>query len=263
MSGAAPLAGLRVGVFGLGEAGSEVAGGLAGAGAQVIGYDPAPVREPAGVDRVPTPVAAAADADLVVAVTASADSPLALAQAFDVLAPGVVYADLATSAPARKRALAQRCGDRVAFVDVALMSDAPGRGLMIPSLACGPGAARYVELLSPAGAPIEIVDGPAGSAATRKLVRSVAIKGIAGVVIESLAAARAAGIETETWDMLTDAFASMDAAFLHRLVDGTPRHAERRFHEMQAARALLIELGVDPSLTDGTVAQLDRMRHNG
>lgn len=261
MSG--PLAALQVAVFGLGEAGSELAGGLAAAGAQVTGYDPAPVVEPAGVTRVSRPEAAVADADLVVAVTAAADSPLALEQAFDALAPGMVYADLATSAPSLKRTLAERCGDRASFVDVALMSDAPGRGLMIPSLACGPGAARYAELLAPADAPVEIVDGPAGTAATRKLVRSVAIKGIAGVVIESLTAARAAGIETETWDMLTDAFASMDAAFLRRLVDGTPRHAERRFHEMVAARALLAELGVDSSLTDATVAQLGRMRHNG
>lgn len=258
-----PLGGLKVGVFGLGEAGREIAGGLLAAGARVTGFDPAPVVEPAGVQRAPTPEGAVRRADLVMAVTPSADSLDALEQAFEALPADVVYADLATSAPARKRELAQRCGDRVAFVDVALMTNAPGRGLMIPSLACGPGAIRYANVLGPAGLPLEVVDGPVGTAATRKLVRSIAIKGIAAAVIESLDAAAAAGIESETWRVLVDEFAAMDESFVRRLVGGTPVHAERRFHEMEAARDLLLELGVEPTLTTGTVSHLGRMRKNG
>ena len=43
------LAGLTVAVFGLGEAGSEIAAGLAAAGALVRGYDPAEVGDVVGV----------------------------------------------------------------------------------------------------------------------------------------------------------------------------------------------------------------------
>ena len=94
-------------------------------------------------------------------------------------------------------------------------------------------------------------------------MRSVAIKGIAAAVIESLDAAAAAGIESETWRVLVDEFTAMDESFVRRLVEGTPVHAERRFHEMEAARELLVELGVEPTLTSGTVSHLGRMRKNG
>ena len=260
---AGSLAHVRAGVFGLGEAGREIASGLAQAGATVRGFDPAPVDTPDGVHRVDAPAAAVLDADIVFAVTSSADSVTALEQAFDSLPDGIVYADLATSAPGRKRELAARCGDRVAFVDVALMTTAPGRGLAIPSLACGPGAHRYAELLAAAELPIEVLDGDTGEAATRKLLRSIAIKGLAGVVIEAMRAAEAAGLAEETWANLAHQFTVMDEAFLRRLVDGTPLHAERRFHEMEAAHELLAELGIDPVMTEGTVEHLRRMRNNG
>ena len=63
--------------------------------------------------------------------------------------------------------------------------------------------------------------------------------------------------------MLVEQFEMMDEAFVRRLVEGTPIHAERRFHEMQAADELLRELGIEPVMTRGTVAHLDRMRNNG
>lgn len=262
-----PLRGLRVGVFGLGEAGTEVAGGLAAAGAQVVGYDPAGVATPAGVERVDDAALAASGASLVVAVTSSADSPAALTQALDAHAQGVVpegsiYADLATPAPSVKQALANRCTGRFSFVDVALMTTAPGRGLAIPSLASGPGAGRYAELLGPAGAPIEVVSDQPGQAATRKLLRSIAIKGLAGVVMESLDAAEAAGLRDVTWANLVGEFTAMDESFLQRLVDGTPLHAERRFHEMETAEQLMRDLDVEPIMTPATIASLDRLRTN-
>lgn len=257
------LSGLTVGVFGLGEAGREIAGGFAAAGATVRGFDPAQVETPSGVSRCDQPDLAVAEADLVIAVTASADAAEALDQAFDALPDVCVYADLSTSAPAQKRDLAARCGDVVAFADVALMTTAPGRGMHIASLVAGPGAHRYAELLAPIDAPVQIVSSEPGDAATRKLLRSVAIKGLAAVVRESLAAAEAAGLRDVTWQNLAEQFTVMDESFLQRLVDGTPMHAERRFHEMEAAAELLAELDVDATMTSGTAETLDRLRNNG
>jgi len=56
-------------------------------------------------------------------------------------------------------------------------------------LASGGGAARYAGMLNPLGADIEVLDGPAGLAATRKLLRSVFYKGMAAAVVEALEAA--------------------------------------------------------------------------
>ncbi|MBT8250147.1 MAG: DUF1932 domain-containing protein, partial [Acidimicrobiia bacterium] len=90
----------------------------------------------------------------------------------------------------------------------------------------------------------------AGDAATRKLLRSVFVKGLTGVLIETLRAADAAGQGTWMRDHLTGVVASADGALLDRLLSGTSAHATRRAEEMEHAATLLRQLGVEPSITE-------------
>lgn len=247
----------RACVFGLGEAGSLIAGDLAAAGVEVHGYDPAGVATPAGVARHDDPRAAARGADLVLGITAAADAPTALAQALDAIPRGATYADLATASAALKRRLAaSAAGAGLGFVDVALMSTVPGTGLRTPALASGPAAGAFVAALAPLGMPVEHAGDEAGQAATRKLLRSVVMKGLAALVIESLRAAEAAGLAGETWDNVVAQLTAADEALIRRLVTGTGRHAARRVHEMEATVELLADLGVEPTMTAATAAQL-------
>ncbi len=252
-----------VAIFGLGEAGAPIASDLVRLGAHVAGFDPADVPTPGGVHRVGDPASAVTGADLVMAVTAAADAVEAMEQGLDALPPGVVYADLSTASPALKRQLAHAAPPRLQFVDVALMSPVPGRGLFTPQLASGPGAARYVDLLAAVGVPAELAGAEAGEAAARKLLRSVAIKGVAAAVVEAVRAAEAAGLLEETWDNLVQQFTAMDEAFLRRVFAGTGTHAVRRLHEMEAASEMLEQLGVDPVVTRATVESLRRVPEEG
>ena len=162
-----------------------------------------------------------------------------------------------------KKRLAALAGDAgVSFVDVALMSPVPGRGIRTPALASGPGAAQFVERLGGLGMSVEYDGDEAGRSATRKLLRSVVIKGLAGLVAEAVEAANAAGLADETWANLVGQIEVADDAFLRRLVEGTAPHARRRLHEMEAAAELLRELGVDPVMTSSTVETLRRV-HDG
>lgn len=249
---------MRVGVFGLGEAGSEISRDLAAAGAAVTAYDPAAVETPLLVGRVGDPLAVVADAELVMAVTASADASSALQQALDTIPAGAVYADLSTGSPGKKRDLAEQAGGvGLRFVDVALMSTVPGKGIRTPMLASGRGAEALVAMLEPLGASIEAVGVEPGEAATRKLLRSVVIKGLAAVLIESLRAAEAAGLGVDTWQNVVRQLADADEAFVRRMVEGTGPHAKRRRDEMAAAVALLDGLGVPSTMTTATVENLD------
>jgi 3-hydroxyisobutyrate dehydrogenase-like beta-hydroxyacid dehydrogenase len=83
---------LRVGVLGLGEAGSLVAADLVRAGADVVGHDP---RVPmlVGVPTVGSDAEAAQGRDLVLSLTAAEDAPTALAEALPSLGATMVYAD--------------------------------------------------------------------------------------------------------------------------------------------------------------------------
>jgi len=247
-------------VFGLGDAGARIAGDLAAAGAEVHGYDPAEVATPPGVVRHPRPGPAAAGAGVVLAVTAAADATTALTQALDAIPRDAVYADLATAPPALKRSLGAVAGVAgLGFADVALMAVVVGTGLRTPALASGPGARDFAAVVAPLGMPVEHAGDEPGGAATRKLLRSVFMKGLAAVVIESMRAAEAADLAGETWANIVDQITVADEELVRRLVTGTPRHAARRVHEMEAAGELLAELGVEPTMTDATTTHLRRI----
>ena len=250
------MSALRIAVFGLGEAGSLLAADLAAAGAAVRGYDPAPVATPPGVERVGHPAAAVDGADLVLAVVSAADAASAATQALDRIPEGAIYADLGTGSARLKQELAALVQPRLRFVDVAMMTTVPGHGLAVPCLASGPAADAYVAALGPLGAVVEAIGAEPGRAATRKLLRSVVVKGLAGLVIEAVRAARAAGEEEWVWGNIVHQLSVTDELFLRRLVEGTGVHHERRLHEMEASAQLLRELGVDPVMTEATVAHL-------
>ncbi|MGH3186877.1 MAG: DUF1932 domain-containing protein [Streptosporangiaceae bacterium] len=250
---------LVIAVLGLGEAGSAIAVDLLAAGVCVRGYDPA-AASPEGITDTRGEAEAAQGADVVLSV----NSAKAAVEAFDAgrhgLRPGGLWADLNTASPGTKRRLAQIAEESgIPFADVAMMAPVPGRGLRVPMLASGSGAGPYADALAPLGADIEVLDGPAGLAATKKLLRSVFYKGMAAAVVEALEAARAAGHEQWLLEHLADQLTAADAGTLERITEGTYRHAVRRSAEMEAAAAMLTELGVSPLMADASRALHERL----
>ena len=248
-----------VAVLGLGEAGSAIASDLVGAGVRVRGFDPvAPV--PAGVEAARSDADACLGADLVLSLTTAAQAESALRQSLDGggLSGSVVYADANTSAAGLKQWLAVTAVSAgVSFADLAVMAPVPGRGLRVPMLASGPGAERAAEILSSCGGQVEVLDGQAGAAATRKLLRSVFYKGMSAAIIEALLAARAAGCEDWLREHIASELAAADAAALDRMETGSYKHALRRSHEMAAACEMLGELSVPPRVAKASQLWLE------
>lgn len=241
-------AGLVVAVLGLGEAGSRIAADLVAAGAVVRGFDPG-VPAGAGIIGCGGDADASLGADVVISLTCAHESEGALRAALPAIGQGAVYADLNTASSGLKEQLAGLASQAgVAFTDVALMSPVPGSGLRTPMLASGPAAADFARAMRALGANVQVLPGPAGVAAARKLVRSVFFKGLAAAVTESLRAARAAGCEDWIRENIQEELQSASAATVDRLEQGSVRHARRRVDEMAAARELLTELGVPPRI---------------
>jgi 3-hydroxyisobutyrate dehydrogenase-like beta-hydroxyacid dehydrogenase len=239
---------LTIAVLGLGEAGSLIAGDLVRAGAAVRGYDP---RVPSIPDLVGTHDAATAcrGADVVLSVNSAADALDALAQGLPGCTAATIWADLNTAAPSEKLAVQANAGERVRVVDVALMAPVPPHGLRTPMTASGPAAQAFAIAIEPFGATVTVIDGPIGTAATHKLLRSVFYKGMAAAVVEALAAARVAGLDDWLRGNIASALAEADASTVDRLVEGSQKHAVRREHEMRAAAQLLEDLGVPPRVS--------------
>jgi 3-hydroxyisobutyrate dehydrogenase-like beta-hydroxyacid dehydrogenase len=284
-AGIAPAA-LTVAVLGLGEAGGTIARDLAAAGVAVRGYDPA-VPAPPGVTAAVSDADACQGADLVLSLTTANEAERALEQALPGLAgtggpggpggsgpsgpsgpggtnpqPGrTVYADANTASAGLKQGLAVTADEAgVPFADIALMAPVPGRGLHTPMVVSGPAAEDVARLLGACGATVSVLPGPAGAAATRKLLRSVFYKGMAAAAIEALHAARAAGCEDWLREHIAAELAAADGGTLARLEQGSYQHARQR----PAQRALGSAAG-DPGqpavaestghgrLTEGTV----------
>src|SRR3954471_16969817 len=104
---------MRVALLGLGEAGASIAEGLAAAGVDVRGWDPA-----RPVDGIESAVDAVQGAEVVLSVNAAA---VASAESVaGVLTAEQLYADLNTASPEVKRQVAAIVSPAV-FVDVALL----------------------------------------------------------------------------------------------------------------------------------------------
>lgn len=247
---------MKVAVLGLGEAGSLFAFDLARHGDEVHGYDPAPVQNPVGVFRAESPQAAVEGCELVLAATHASQALSLIEAAATALDRGTIYADLSTGSPGLKEKLATFVAE---FADVALMAPVPGRGLATPSLVSGSGAIRYAEMINARGGRVEVVSNYAGAAARRKLLRSVVMKGLAALLIESTEAAARVGEQEWFWAHLREQLGAIDEDLMTRLVEATPIHAGRRIEEMEAARALLGELGLPATMTNATIAQLRRL----
>ena len=242
-----------VALLGLGEAGSRLAGDLLEAGAEVRAYDPEGC-EVDGVVRAPDPGAAVAGADIVLSINAAAAALGAARAALPALSRDAVYADLNTAAPKLKREVAVLVdGAGARFADVALLGAVPATGIRTPALASGAGAQAFADAFGPLGMPVEVVSELPGDAATLKLLRSVFMKGIAAAAIESLEGAEAAGRR----DWLEGQLAAiLGEPLLQRLVEGSRRHAARRVDEMEAARDLLLTLGIEPRVATASAAVL-------
>jgi 3-hydroxyisobutyrate dehydrogenase-like beta-hydroxyacid dehydrogenase len=247
---------VTVAVLGLGEAGGAIARDLVEAGAVVRAYDPAvPASDRMVAAR--DEADAATGADLVLSLTGAKASVDALHAG--VTAAGI-WADLNTASPGTKRQLADIAeGNAVAFADVSIMAPVPGRGLRTPMLASGAAAAEVARILTSLGATVEILDGPPGLAAERKLLRSVFFKGLAAAVVEALDAGRAAGCEQWLRDNIAEELTRSDKSTVDRLVQGTHRHAVRRADEMSSAADMLTELGVEPTIAAATRDLLTRL----
>src|SRR5215218_1744399 len=94
-------------ILGLGEAGSEMARDLLRAGIRVRGYDPDPAKSVEGVDRASDEADAARGTQLVLSVNWARVSLDVARRVAPVLTAGQVYAEMNSSAPEQKVAVAE------------------------------------------------------------------------------------------------------------------------------------------------------------
>ncbi|WP_426322452.1 DUF1932 domain-containing protein [Microbacterium sp. E-13] len=249
-----------IAILGLGEAGRRYARGLAHAGADVRGFDPAHELGDPDVPQFATLADALAGANVALSLVTGHAAASVAHDALPHVPEGAVYADLNTAAPELKADIARLAADRGrAMADVAVLAPVVRAGHRTPLLASGPGAHEFAALVGPFEVPVQIVDGDAGEAARLRLLRSVFMKGLAALVLEGLGAARAVGAEEWLRTQMADELGPDGAALINRLVHGSTQHAVRREHEVRAALAALESSGQPADMTRSTLAWFERL----
>jgi len=188
----------------------------------------------------------------------TADQALAVAQAAaGAIAPGTVYCDCNSVAPATKRAAAaaiESAGSR--YVDVAVMAPVGPQKLSVPLLLSGAAAAGAAERLAAAGfTSLRVVGPDIGRASTIKMLRSVMYKGMEALTAECLIACAQADVTEEVLASFGNDWASGADYRLDRML----AHGIRRAAELREVCATLEGLGIDPVMSRGTVAWEQRL----
>jgi 3-hydroxyisobutyrate dehydrogenase-like beta-hydroxyacid dehydrogenase len=254
----------QIGIVGYGEVGRILAEDLRKDGVRVAAYDvkldagPADaMRFHAGMHGVPL-MASHADlagaADFIIsAVTAS--QTVAVAQACaPAIRQGTWYLDFNSASPgAKQRAAALIDGAGGRYVEGAVMTSLPPYRIKVPLLLGGAAAAELQPLLATLGFDAKVASDRLGVASATKMCRSIMIKGLEAMVIESFTTARAYGVEDAVIASLKETFPGIDwekqgAYFFQRVIE----HGRRRAEEVREVAETVREAGLTPWSAQGT-----------
>lgn len=256
----------NVGLIGYGEVGKILAAALkAGGVAKVVAYDRLLARQPHdaamqahakshAVILAASLAEAVAQSDLVIsAVTASETFSVARGVAAAVR-QGTWLMDVNSASVETKVGCSQLVDAAGGFyVEAAVMTSVPPYGIGVPMLLGGPHAAAIAPALTAMGFSIGAAFEKPGVASAIKMCRSIMIKGMEALVIESFTTARAYGVEQFVLDSLTETFPSLDWErqgdyFFSRVI----QHGKRRAEEMREVAKTVAHVELDPWMATGT-----------
>jgi 3-hydroxyisobutyrate dehydrogenase-like beta-hydroxyacid dehydrogenase len=257
---------LRVAIIGYGEVGGIIGRALrAHPVASIRAYDRLfddPAHRDAihrrarddGVDAVFSAIAAVRDADIVFGAVTAAETLAAARAAAPGMRKRAFYVDLNSASPQAKCSAAAAINDLGGrYVEMAVMASVPPHGIRVPMLSGGPHAAALAPLLATLGFNVAAASDRYGVASAIKLCRSVIVKGMEAIVIESFLTARHYGVEQPVLSSLAESFPGLDWEvtgnyFFQRVIE----HGRRRAEEMREAAVTVRESGLEPLMAAAT-----------
>ncbi len=268
--GVAPEA-MRIGLIGYGEVGKIFAQALVERGAAWVGtYDillkdaakattTRAHAEQAGIAAIDSAAALLDRADVVISAVTASQTLAVATEASASIRSGTWFLDVNSASPGTKAAAGRAIdGAGGRYVESAMMTSVPPYGIGVPMLLGGAHAQAAASLFAPLGFSMEVASDEIGVASAIKMCRSVFIKGLEAIVIESYAAARQYGVEDRVLASLTETFPTIDwekqGAYLFSRV---AQHGRRRAEEMREAAVTVKEAGFNPHMAAASAERQD------
>jgi 3-hydroxyisobutyrate dehydrogenase-like beta-hydroxyacid dehydrogenase len=261
----------RISFIGFGEAGQAIASGLRDAGIeQIAAWDilfpdaaGAPLRtagDAIGIRAAPSAADVVRETDIIISAVTAASSIDAARSVAPYISGNPYYLDINSVSPGRKLETAKLLGERVRYVDIAVIAPIHPARHRTPLLIAGPHAEKASPLLRELEMQLTVVSPEIGAAAAIKMIRSVMIKGIEALTIECFLAAARAGVLEEVTASLKNNYPTLDwSKIADYNLERMASHGERRAAEMEESAATLRELGLDPLMVESTVKRQREM----
>jgi 3-hydroxyisobutyrate dehydrogenase-like beta-hydroxyacid dehydrogenase len=200
------------------------------------------------------------DADLVISAVTCSAALDAAKEAAAALRPDQFFVDINSVSPETKREIAAeivRSGAK--FVEAAVMASFSPQRLKVPMSLGGKHASEAAILLQSIGLHTTVVSDRIGVASAIKMCRSIVIKGLEALAVESLFAARRYDAEAEVLASLTGTVPHMGwhAELPDYLVSRVARHGRRRAAEMREVAETLKDIDMEPLMTLATAERQD------
>ena len=177
------------------------------------------------------------------------------------LVAGQVLFDINSVSPQRKRGSAVLLRATGAnYVDMAVMAPVHPRGHCTPVLVAGSIEKALMDGLRNLAFDFEVVGPEAGAATAIKMVRSLFVKGLEAITVETLLAAEASGCLDYIVKSLSGSYPGLgfpDFAEYH--FERTTKHGKRRAAEMRESAATLDDLGLYGKLAKAIAEVHERM----
>jgi len=253
---------LRICLLGFGEVGQTLAADLRARVDGITAWDPKFAESSSdpslaagrlGVIAAADARSAVAEADLTIsAVTAAQIGEAAMSVAAH-LKRDAYYFDLNSTSPAAKQAAAawiDAAGGR--FVEAAIMSPIAPARVASPMLLGGAHAATFLPLATQIGfTGARCFSEQLGAASAAKMCRSVVVKGLEALMLESLLTARKFGVEQAVLESLqstspADTWRTQGRYMISRALI----HGRRRAEEMREAAHTVAEAGLAPRMSN-------------
>jgi 3-hydroxyisobutyrate dehydrogenase-like beta-hydroxyacid dehydrogenase len=214
-----------------------------------------------GVQIATSPKEVVSGADWIFSAVTADQSLEAATAASPHLKPGQILIDINSVSPQRKRdsaVLVQRSG--AIYLDMAVMAPVHPKGHHTPVLLAGTLDDALVRDLQQLSFAFEIVGQDAGAATAIKMVRSLFVKGLEAITVETLLAAEASGCLDYVLKSLGGSYPGLAFPdFAEYQFERTTRHGKRRAAEMRESAATLNDLGLYGKLAEAIADVHERM----
>ena len=256
----------KLAFIGFGEAGQTISRGLLETkSAHVAAYDilfgsaqgtsgPEQAARALGVEVAPDHAAAVRGADIVFLAVTASSSLEAATSCLPGLREGQLVLDINSVSPRRKIETAARVAPTGAtYVDVAVMAPVAPYGHSVPCLVGGLGAAALLPRARAMGMKMELVADEVGQASAIKMFRSIMIKGLEALMLESMLAASEYRVEERVLASLKETYPSLDWEKLSGyLIERVVSHGKRRAAEMREVAETVKGIGLEPIMAAAT-----------